>query len=451
MAQPRADNWKRPFFTIWTGQALSLTGSRIAMFALIWWLTEKTGSATVLATATLFAMLPQIVLGPLVGVYVDRWNRRVTMIVADSLIALASLGLAYLFWSEQIEVWHVYAIMLFREIGGTFHWPAMQASTSLMVPEEHLARVSGVNQAMFGALNIIGPALGALLLSMAAMHQIMLVDVVTAILATAPLYFVRIPQPKRTLNGQSAGEKTSVREDLRDGLRYLLNWRGLLLLTAGVMVFKIALTPAFSLLPLLVTDHFGGKARELATLESAFGVGVILGGLLLGVWGGFKRNMVTTLLGMSVIGVMLLLVGLIPANLFAVAVVLMFINGGSVALTDGPLIAMLQKTIAPEMQGRIFMLIGSLFSITSPIGLLIAGPVTDRIGVQSLYVAAGLLISGFAVWAVCTPAIMRIEDYVYEPAPAESGTLGTSVPAGQTPPLPRREAASGRQGEVQRP
>ncbi|RPI94095.1 MAG: MFS transporter [Chloroflexi bacterium] len=443
MALQRADNWKRPFFTIWTGQALSLTGSRIAMFALIWWLTEKTGSATVLATATLFAMLPQIVLGPLVGVYVDRWNRRITMIVADSLIALAALGLAYLFWSGQIELWHVYAIMLFREIGGTFHWPAMQASTSLMVPDEHLARVSGVNQAMMGALNIVGPALGALLLSIAAMHYIMLLDVATAILATTPLYFVRIPQPERTLNGKAPGEKTSVRDDLREGLRYLLNWRGLLLLTMGVMVFKIALTPAFSLLPLLVTDHFGGKAGELATLESAFGIGVILGGLLLGVWGGFKRNMLTTMLGVSMIGLMLILVGLIPANLFAVAVVLMFINGSSVALTDGPLIAILQKTIAPEMQGRIFMLIGSLFSITSPIGLLFAGPITDWIGIQTWYVVAGLLISGFAVWAACTPAIMRIEDYVYEPAPADSRESDDSVPAGQTPPLPRREAAGG--------
>ena len=206
------------------------------MFALIWWLTEKTGSATVLAMATLFAMLPQIVLGPLVGVYVDRWNRRVTMIVADSLIALASLGLAYLFWSGHVQVWHVYAIMLFREIGGTFHWPAMQSSTTLMVPEQHLARVSGLNQAMLGALNIIGPALGALLLSVGCIYHAMLLDVITAILATTPLYFIAIPQPKRKLNGNAAGEKTSVRADLMEGLRYMLNWRGLMLLTAGIMV-----------------------------------------------------------------------------------------------------------------------------------------------------------------------------------------------------------------------
>ncbi len=431
-AEWRADNWKAPFFTIWSGQTLSLTGSRIAMFALIWWLTQETGSATVLALATLFAMLPQIVLGPLVGVYVDRWNRRVTMIVADSLIALASLGLAYLFWSGHVQVWHVYAVMLFREIGGTFHWPAMQSSTTLMVPEQHLARVSGLNQAMLGALNIIGPALGALLLSVGSIYHAMLLDVITAILATTPLYFIAIPQPKRKLNGNPAGEKTSVRADLMEGLRYMLNWRGLMLLTAGIMVFKIALTPAFSLLPLLVTDHFSGGAGQLATLEGAFGLGIILGGLLLGVWGGFKRNIYTSLLAVFVIGAGLVLVGCLPSTMFVVAVVLLFITGGGSALADGPLTALLQKTIAPEMQGRVFMLFGSLITLTSPIGLIIAGPVSDAVGVQVWYVVAGLAVMAFAIWAVFTPAIINIEDYVYQPPETDEERL-----KGHPAPLPQ--------------
>jgi DHA3 family macrolide efflux protein-like MFS transporter len=428
----RVDSWKTPFFTIWSGQALSLTGSRIAMFALIWWLTEKTGSATVLALATLFAMLPQIVLGPLAGVYVDRWNRRITMIVADSSVALASLGLGYLFWSGHVQVWHVYAVMLFREIGGTFHWPAMQSSTTLMVPEEHFARISGINQAMLGALNIIGPALGALLLSIGSIYHAMLLDVLTAILATTPLYFIAIPQPKRRLNNSATGEKPSVRADLMEGLRYVLNWRGLMLLTAGIMVIKIAMTPAFTLLPLLVTDHFGGAAGELATLESAFGVGVVLGGLLLGVWGGFKRNTYTSLLAIFVIGVGLLAVGCLPSNMFTAAIVLLFFTGGGAALTDGPLTAILQKTIAPEMQGRVFMLFGSLITLTSPIGLIIAGPVSDTIGVQVWYIVAGLAVIGFAIWAICTPAIVNIEDYVYQPPEAEEEPI-----AGQPAPLPQ--------------
>jgi DHA3 family macrolide efflux protein-like MFS transporter len=134
--------WALPFFTIWTGQALSLLGSRVAQFAIVWWLTEMTGSATVLATASMVAFIPEVFLAPIAGTYVDRWNRRVVMIVADSIIALASLWLAVMFWMGAAQIWHIYVLMLIRSIGGSFHWPAMQASTSLMVPKDRLFRVS---------------------------------------------------------------------------------------------------------------------------------------------------------------------------------------------------------------------------------------------------------------------------------------------------------------------
>jgi DHA3 family macrolide efflux protein-like MFS transporter len=412
--QSEQRNWAIPFFTIWTGQALSLTGSRIAMFALVWWLTDTTGSATVLATGTLMAMLPQIVLGPIAGAYVDRWNRRNVMIVADSAIALVSLWLAYLFWAGSIEVWHVYVIMLARELGGIFHWPAMQASTSLMVPKHHLARVSGVNQAMNGGLNIVGPALGALLLSVAAIHSIMLLDVATAAFAIAPLFVIAIPQPDRQDAAGNDPAHTSIWGDVRDGLRYVLQWRGLMVITVMAMVFKIALTPAFSLLPLLVTDHFGGEAKELAGLEMMFGVGVILGGIALGVWGGFKRQIFTTLTALTAAGTALIVLGFLPDSAFPVALGLLFLVGAFVAMVDGPIFAVLQKTIAPEMQGRVFMLFVSLVTITSPIGLAVAGPVTDRIGIQVWYIVAGALSAAMALWAMFIPAVVHLEDYQYQ-------------------------------------
>jgi DHA3 family macrolide efflux protein-like MFS transporter len=146
--------WAPPFFTIWTGQAFSLLGSQLVQFALIWWLTKTTGSATVLATASLVGLLPQVILGPVIGTLVDRWNRRLTLILADSTIALATLGLALLFWSGKVEIWHVYLLMFIRSTAGGFHWPAMQASTSLMVPKEHLARIQGLNQILQGGMNI---------------------------------------------------------------------------------------------------------------------------------------------------------------------------------------------------------------------------------------------------------------------------------------------------------
>ncbi len=154
-------NWKKRFFLIWTGQAFSLLGSGLVQFALVWWLTRTTGSATVLAGATLAALLPEVFLGPFAGALVDRWNRRLVMIFADAAIALVTFGLVILFWQGNIQVWHVFVALFIRSLGGAFHWPAMQASTSLMVPDDQLARISGINQALRGGMNIIAPPLGA--------------------------------------------------------------------------------------------------------------------------------------------------------------------------------------------------------------------------------------------------------------------------------------------------
>ena len=182
-AEPTPGNWKLPFFSIWTGQQLSWLGSALAGFALIWWVTETTGSATTLATATLVSLLPGVFLGPFVGALVDRWNRRIVMIVADSVVALSSAWLAWLFWTDAMQLWHVYVAMLVRALGNTFHWPAISASTSLMVPKDHLPRVAGLNQTIGGAVNILSPPLGALLLKVLPLHSIMAIDLVSAAFA----------------------------------------------------------------------------------------------------------------------------------------------------------------------------------------------------------------------------------------------------------------------------
>ena len=158
-------NWKTRFFTIWSGQAISLFGSRLVQFALIWWLTQETGSATVLAIATLIGLLPQVIIGPFAGALVDRWKRRQVILVADTTIALATLLLAYLFSIDAVGVGTIYGLLLVRGIGESFHWPAMSAATSLMVPKEQLTRVQGVNQMLQGALSIFAAPLGALLLA----------------------------------------------------------------------------------------------------------------------------------------------------------------------------------------------------------------------------------------------------------------------------------------------
>ncbi|HUV90332.1 MAG TPA: MFS transporter [Anaerolineae bacterium] len=414
--------WKAPFFTIWTGQAFSLIGSRAAQFALVWWLTKLTGSATVLAMASMAALLPEIFLGPIAGALVDRWNRRIVMIVADGCVALASLWLAYLFWTGHMQVWHVYVIMVVRSVGGGFHWTAMQTSTSLMVPEKHLTRVAGLNQMVNGMLNIAGPPLGALLMGMLPLHSVMLVDVGTALGAIVPLLFVHVPQPERGLLAAASEVKPTIWADMRQGLRYIWNWPGLVTLIGAAIIFKIALTPAFSLVPLLVSEHFHGEAAQLSLLESVVGVGILAGGIVLSTWGGFRRRIYTSVLGLIILGLAFVVVGLAPVGLFWVALASMAVVGLMIPLVDGPLMAILQSTVAPEVQGRVFTLLSSLLSITSPFGLAIAGPVSDWLGLQAWYIAAGVLCAGIGLASLFMPVLMNFEQN-------RNGQAAQAVPA----------------------
>ena len=189
------NNWKKKFIIIWTGQLFSILSSSIAQFSIVLWISLKTGSAEVLSFATIAALLPQALLGPFAGVFVDRWNRKWTMIGADSFVALCSGVIALLFYLDIIELWHIYLLLMLRSVGGAFHTPAMKSSVPLLAPEKELMRIAGINQAIQSICNIGGPALGAILLLAFDMSLVMLLDVLGAIIACTALLFVYIPNP----------------------------------------------------------------------------------------------------------------------------------------------------------------------------------------------------------------------------------------------------------------
>jgi len=414
------ENWAPRFFTVWGGQAFSLFGSQLVQFALVWWLTKETGSATVLATATLVALLPQVILGPFVGALVDRWNRQVIMIVADTSIALATLLLFYLFVSGQVQTWHVFALMAVRSLGGAFHIPAMTASTSLMVPKEHLARIAGANQTLQGLLGIFAPPLGALLIELFSTQNVLLVDIGTAALAVLPLLFIPIPQPVRHAQ-QASGEieKTSYTHDLREGFSYVVKWKGLSGLILLAMVLNFLLIPAASLIPLVITRIFNGGAAELGWAESVFGVGVILGGVSLSIWGGFKRRIITSLCGVIGIGLGIVFVGFIPENMFYLLLASYFLVGVTQVFANGPLMAIMQSAVIPDMQGRVFSLLGAGSAAMMPLSLLIAGPITDALGIRFWYIFGGTVCILMTVAAFFIPSIMNIEsNQEAQPLPA---------------------------------
>lgn len=407
--------WAPRFFTIWVGQQLSWIGSRVGSFALVWWLTRETGSAQVLATATLGIIIPMVVLGPIAGAYVDRWNRRLTILIADASIACVSLLLAYLFWSGQMEIWHVYLVIVGRSIGGAFHRPAITASTTMLVPERHLTRIAGLNQSMIGGIRVLGPVAGAMLISIMPLHGVMLIDVATAAFAILPLLFLRIPQPKAETMQKGERLLTS----LRIAFAFVWQYRGIfhIAMLAGFINFVIS--PVFVLLPLLVTQHFQGGPLELGWLQSASGVGLIAGGLLLSLWGGFKKKLVTMYVGGALGGLALALLGVIPSNLFPIAVVAMGANGLFNAWYNGATAPLLQTVVPPDMQGRVDTLVTSICQGVYPISLAILGPVVNVIGLRTWYVGGGLLMFVVCVMALFVPSIANLEERLVKQPPPE--------------------------------
>lgn len=401
--------WKKRFFTIWSGQAFSLLGSQLVSFAIVWYLTVTTGSATVLAIGSLVGILPSVLLGPFVGPLIDRWDRRRTMIVADSIIALATLGLALLFALVDVQLWHIYGLLFVRAVAGGFHAPSMTASTSLMVPVEHLARIQGVNQMLNGGLNIFAAPLGAILYEAIDIQWILAIDVLTALVAILPLLFFEIPQPDRAQSEALAGKAASYFDDLAAGFRYVWNWKGLFILSLMAALLNFLLAPTGSLNPLLIKDHFNGTVLQLGTFNSIFGIGVILGGLLLGVWGGFKRKIITSMMGILMLGIGIMTQGILPGNMFTLAVVSAGLVGFSLPIANGSIGAIMQGSVAPDMQGRVFTLLSSFAGAMSPIGLAIAGPVSDVIGIQTWFRIAGMVCIGMALVGYMVPAVVNIE------------------------------------------
>lgn len=395
----------KKFFILWISQAASLLGSSLVQFALAWYLTKETGSATVLATAVMAGMIPQIILGPIIGPYIDRWDRKKIMIIADSAIALVTALLVMIFLFDAIQIWHIYAAVILRSVGNTFHFPAISASIPQIVPEKQLARTAGLMQMLGGIVNIIAPPAGALLMETMPMYGVLAVDIVTAAIAVVCVLFIAIPKPVRT----TLTEHSSAVGDMLQGLRYIWSWRGLSILLGLITIAHFFTTPAFVLLPVFVTENLESDVLKLGWLSSAFGVGIVAGGLILGVWGGFKRRIVTSMTGIFIAGIATIGLGFTTINLFALGIVSCFTIGFGVSFADAPFLAILQSAIDKDMQGRVFALIGSINAAVSPLGLAVAGPVADAIGTRYLMFIAGTAFLLVGIISFLIPSVLNIE------------------------------------------
>ncbi|MDL2252015.1 MFS transporter [Odoribacter sp. OttesenSCG-928-J03] len=398
------ENWKKVFAIIWSGQFLSILSSTIVNFAVILWISIETGSAEMLAYAAIAGLLPQAVLGPVSGVFIDRWNRKMVMILSDSFIAFCTLILAALFWYEVAEMWHIFVLLAMRSVGSAFHMPAMQASVPMLAPESQLTRIAGIDQMIYSVCNIAGPALGALMISLWDMEYVLLLDVFGAIIACVSLLFVFIPDPERKEESVK-----NVLHEMKEGVMVVLKNRGL----SWIFLFSVLVTffimPVSVLFPLMTLEHFSGTPFQVSLIEALWGVGALLGSAVMGMKVYKVNRVILVNLMYILLGISFLVSGILSPDGFWYFAVLTTIGGISGAIYNSSFTALIQSNVEPIALGRVFSMFYTLSLIPSLIGLIGIGFFADSLGLTTSFLLCGFVIIFIGGVAFMTPSAIRLD------------------------------------------
>lgn len=400
--------WKRNFYTIWAGQAVSILTSSVVQMALIWHLANVSNSAAVLSVASIVGFLPMAVFGSFAGTLVDRWKRKTTLIGADMFIATASLVLVIYAMFAELPIWLIMVILAVRSVGSAFHSPAISAVTPLMVPEEELTKCAGYTQSLQTVGNIIGLAIATILYPIWSLSAIIFLDVIGALAASAAVLIISVPELPKAQT-QEARPKQRLWAETVEGYRILRTKKGLFALLWIGVGYMIFFSPINALFPLMSKGHFMGEMKHATIAEIAFSVGMLGGGALLGMTGGFKNRAISILGAMFLLGAAIALSGLLPSTAYWVFAVLCVVMGFSVPFYNGPHMALMQEKIAPEYLGRVFGLYTSIMSLAMPVGLAFSALLADRISVPVWFIISGAGCTLLAILAAAMPTIMNIE------------------------------------------
>jgi DHA3 family macrolide efflux protein-like MFS transporter len=396
--------WKKKYFTMLAGQSVSLITSGILQMSIIFYLTAKTNSAMVLSIATLMGFLPQAVIGPFAGTFVDRHSRKGVMIGADLMIAATGGFLAVVSVFMELPIWLIMLVLFVRSIGNAFHSPASSAVTPLMVPQDQLTKCAGYNQTMQAAVSLISPAAAAFLYSVWSLSTIILLDIIGAVLACGVVAVLSIPNPP-ICPGES---QNSFFRDMKEGYFELKKNKGLFALLWIGTAYMFFFMPISALYPLMSMGYFRGTPTHASIAEIAFAGGMLAGGILLSVWGGFKNRIFSIGLSVLVMGVSIAISGLLPTNAFFIFVICCTVMG----LTSpfyGVQNALFQEQLPPEYLGRVFSLLGSVMSFAMPLGLLCSGIFAELIGVEKWFLLCGIGIIAVAVLVFVLPVLRNVD------------------------------------------
>ncbi|WP_409968260.1 MFS transporter [Bengtsoniella intestinalis] len=395
-------HWKANILTIWLGQSFSFLTSSVLQMAIIWHITQETGSAVMITYATLCGFMPQTILGPFTGVFIDRLPKKIVIILSDGAIALASLALGLVALYGNLPIWLIYMVLFIRSVGTAFHDPATQALTPLIVPKEHLTQYSGYYQAFDSICLVVSPALAIILYEYCSFHVIAFFDVAGALCASLLLLIVPLHE---ALPAKETLPKLDFIKETKEGFRVVRSYEGMVALMVLGAVYSLFYSPIGSLYPLMTMQYFNGSTAQSGLVEMVFSLGSLLGALLLGRLGSKLSKHKGLFCSIFFYGLTIALSGFLPNTLFLVFVATSFLTGITTPFFHGIVRALYQLTIPQEYLGRAFSLLLSVRRIGFPVGLLIGGQLADALGIQVLYQGSGILCILLALTAYHWPSL----------------------------------------------
>lgn len=363
------------FLVVWIGQVVSLVGTGVTRFALTIWAWQVTGTATALALVGFFSFTPAILISPIAGALIDRWDRRRAMILSDLAAVISTLVVLFLFSTGQLEVWHLYITGAVTGFFGAFQFPAYSATVTLMVAKEQYGRASGLlSMAQFGS-NIIAPIIAALALPIIGIRGILMIDVITFCIALFSLLFVIFPRP--LISEVGATSRGSLWAESFFGFQYIRARPSLFGLQLIFFTLNLVINFAVTLFSPMILARSGNDSDVLGLVQSTLGAGGLVGSIILSIWGGPRRKIHGVLLGMTLAMCGMTTIGL-SRNLPSWAITT-FLTMFCVPILNGSNQAIWQAKVEPDVQGRVFATRGLIAQISAPVAMLLSGPLADQV------------------------------------------------------------------------
>jgi DHA3 family macrolide efflux protein-like MFS transporter len=398
-------NWKRNISFFIAGQMISFVGSLLVQYAIFWYINLETKSGTVLTIAIIASFIPLLIFSPIAGVLADKMNRKLLIIIADGSIALVTLVTAILFSLGDIEIWMLIVVTVIRGIGQAIHGPAIGAAIPLMVPQDKLMRVQGIQTGIQSAFNVLGPIIAAVLISWFSIGFLFYIDTVTAVMGVATLlFFVTIP--KHVNEGKK--QTTSGVQDFVAGLKYVKTHSFLIPFFIYLFVVLILVSPVAFLSPLQVVrsfQTFGTDVFRLTMVEVGFSGGMTIGALLVAWWGGLNNRIVTAGIAISIMGFGVFMLGVVGN--FYVYFIFMLIQGVVLPFYNTPMTVMIQEQVDPAYMGRVSSISVMINSIAMPIGIALFGPLADVVSIELLLLISGALMMVFGLLYLVNRPMMK--------------------------------------------